>query len=105
MPVGVMDPGVVHPVDSRALCEAVSGYRAVVTVEEHVLSGGFGAAVAAALQDGGLHDVRVVRCAVPDRFVPHGSRERLLADLGLDAASLRHTVQSVWTDLVSESRR
>jgi 1-deoxy-D-xylulose-5-phosphate synthase len=105
MPVGVIDPGVVHPVDSRALCEAVSHYQAVVTVEEHVLSGGFGAAVAAALQDGGLAHVGVTRCGVPDVFVPHGPRERLLADLGLDAASLRRTVQSVWMDLVSGPRR
>jgi 1-deoxy-D-xylulose-5-phosphate synthase len=105
MPVGVMDPGMVHPVDSRALGEVVSRYRAVVTVEEHVLSGGFGSAVAAALQSGGSHGVRVVSCGVPDQFVPHGSRERLLADLGLDAASLRRTVQSVWAEVVAGARR
>ena len=86
--VGVMDAVVAHPVDAATVCAEASKYGAVVTVEEHVLSGGFGAAVAAALQDAGLHHVRIARLGVQDRFVPHGPRDRLLAESGLDAQSV-----------------
>ena len=59
--VGVMDAGIAHPVDAAVLVEQASKYRMLVTVEEHVLSGGFGAAVSAALHDAGLDHIIVVR--------------------------------------------
>jgi len=103
--IGVMDAGVVHPLDVGALCACVSAYTAVITVEEHVLSGGFGSAVAAALQDGGLHHVSVTRLGVPDCFIPHGPRDRLLEDVGIDVRSIRSACEAVLSNLSVRSRR
>jgi 1-deoxy-D-xylulose-5-phosphate synthase len=103
--IGVMDAGIVHPVDDGALCAAVSGYASVITVEEHVLSGGFGSAVAAALQDGGLHHISVTRLGVPDCFIPHGPRDRLLADVGLDVRSIQSACEAVLSNLSVHQRR
>ncbi len=50
-----------------------------MTIEENVLAGGFGSAVLEHL--GGR--VEVVRFGLPDAFVPHGDRARLLEDIGL----------------------
>ena len=97
--IGVLDAGVVHPVDASVLCAEAARYRAVVTIEEHVLSGGFGAAVAAALQDAGLHHIALTRIGVPDCFVPHGPRDRLLADVGLDSLGIQSTCEAMLSDL------
>jgi 1-deoxy-D-xylulose-5-phosphate synthase len=86
--VGVVDPVVAHPLDAATLCAEVSRYAAVVTIEEHVLSGGFGAAVSAALHDWGLDHVKLIHLGVADTFVPHGPRDSLLAECGLDVASI-----------------
>ncbi|MBN1459745.1 MAG: 1-deoxy-D-xylulose-5-phosphate synthase, partial [Armatimonadetes bacterium] len=86
--VEVMDPAFVRPLDMERIYSGVSRHRAVVTVEEHVLSGGFGAGVAAAMKSAGLDGVRLVRLGVDDSFVPHGSREELLQDCGLGVDAL-----------------
>ena len=99
--VGVMDAVVAHPVDVVSLCAEATKYGAVVTVEEHVLSGGIGAAITAALQDSGLHSVRVARLGVQDRFVPHGPRDRLLAECGLDAQSVETVCIGLLADAAS----
>ncbi len=103
--VGVMDAGIAHPVDIEALKCAALRYEAIVTVEEHVLCGGFGSAVGAALHDAGLHRIPVSRLGVPDCFVPHGTRDRLLAEAGLDARSVRAACESVLSDLGAHARR
>ncbi len=87
--VAVMDACVAQPLDVDVICAEAAQHEVVVTIEEHVLSGGFGSRVAAAFQDNGLHGVRLQRLGVPDRFVPHGSRETLLSQLGLDVAGIR----------------
>jgi len=83
--VEVVDPVVVRPLDTELLCARVAAHHTVVTIEEHVLSGGFGSRLAAALEDAGLNQVRLVRLGVDDRFVPHGPRDVLLRECGLEA--------------------
>ncbi len=84
----VLDACVSRPLDTATLLSESSRRAAVVTVEEHVLSGGFGSAVVAVLHESGPSGLRVVRLGLPDRFVAHGSREGLLAEVGLDAAGI-----------------
>ena len=66
----------------------------VVTVEEGTLEGGFGSAVLEACNDAGIDCTHVVRRGIPDRFIEHGDRNELLADLMLDADSLADAVRS-----------
>jgi len=56
-----------------------------------VLAGGFGSAVAEVLAD---EDVAtpLLRLGIPDRFLPHGKRELLLAQLGLDGVGIAERV-------------
>ena len=60
----------------------------VVTVEEGCLMGGFGSAVLEAAHRAGLDASRVRRLGIPDRFIEHGERGELLADLHLDAPGI-----------------
>jgi len=67
----------------------------VVTVEESSLPTGFGSAVLEAVNDAGIASGRLVRLGLPDRFVEHGDRGELLADLGLDTAGIAAACRSL----------
>ncbi len=47
--------------------------------------GGFGSAVLEAACDAHLDAGRIRRLGITDQFIEHGTRDELLADLGLDA--------------------
>jgi 1-deoxy-D-xylulose-5-phosphate synthase len=91
--MGVINARFVKPLDRETILEAVKALPLVVTVEEGTLEGGFGSAVLEAANAAGLDTRNVVRCGVPDRFVEHGERGELLADLGLSPDGLATTVR------------
>jgi len=88
---GVLNARFVKPLDTRTILRAVAEVPLTVTVEEAALAGGFGSAVLEAANDAGLDASRVRRLGIPDRFVEHGERKELLADLGLDEAGILET--------------
>jgi 1-deoxy-D-xylulose-5-phosphate synthase len=79
----VVDPRWVMPVDP-ALVDLASRHRLVVTVEDGLRVGGVGARLAQELRDVGSA-VPVVDLGVPARFLDHGDRGSILAELGLTA--------------------
>jgi 1-deoxy-D-xylulose-5-phosphate synthase len=89
--VTLADPRWVKPLDSR-LGSVAAAHRLVATVEDNVLAGGFGAAVAEVLADEAV-ETPLVRLGIPDQFLPHGKRETLLAELGLDAPGIADRVR------------
>jgi 1-deoxy-D-xylulose-5-phosphate synthase len=81
------------PVDPRLLSDWGVRYPLLVTAEDNVRSGGFGAAVLETLAGRGLAGkVRVA--ALPDRFLPHGKAAEILAAEGLDPDGLAGTVRA-----------
>jgi 1-deoxy-D-xylulose-5-phosphate synthase len=86
--VGVVNARFVKPLDTETILRAAEQCRVVVTVEEAALAGGFGSAVVEAIADAGLEACKVRRLGIPDRFIEHGERSELLADLGLDASGI-----------------
>ena len=91
--MGVVNARFVKPLDKDTILRAVETLPLVVTVEEGTLEGGFGSAVLEAANAAGLDTRAVVRCGIADRFVEHGDRNELLADLGLSADALAETVR------------
>ena len=89
--VAVINARFVKPMDMEMLDRVRSRAGVVVTIEENALSGGFGQAVAGYLLGEGF-DGRFKALGIPDEFVTHGNRARLLTDLGLDVDGV---VQSV----------
>lgn len=81
----VVDARFVKPLDTDLLDRLADTHERIVTVEESSLVGGFGSAVAEHLVG---RDVAVTRCGLPDAFVAHGDRRRLLADVGLTAEAI-----------------
>jgi 1-deoxy-D-xylulose-5-phosphate synthase len=71
-----------HPLDAADVLAVVDGCRAVVTVEDNALAGGFGSAVLEVLADEGAL-LPVGRVGLPDQFVPHGALDVLRREVGL----------------------
>ena len=68
------------PLDVALLEDLARTHEVVVTIEDHVLDGGFGSAVREAI--GGM-DAHLVHVGIPDRFIQHGRRDLLLAEAGV----------------------
>ena len=90
--IGVINARFAKPLDKATLLKAVEELPLVVTVEEGTLEGGFGSALEAA-NAARLDTRNIVRLGLPDRFVEHGERGELLAELGLDAPGICATVR------------
>jgi 1-deoxy-D-xylulose-5-phosphate synthase len=88
----VINARFVKPLDGELILEAARRCGRVVTIEDGVLQGGFGSAVLEMLQDHGCR-VPVKRLGIPDHFVEHGKREKLLENLGLDGAGVTRSVR------------
>ncbi len=69
------------PIDTDALRPLAEEARLFVTLEEHALQGGFGSAVLEALAMAGCRLPPLLMVGVPDAFVEHGTRARLLEKL------------------------
>jgi 1-deoxy-D-xylulose-5-phosphate synthase len=90
--VAVVNARFAKPVD--AACIALYGRRCgvVVTMEDHVLAGGFGSAVLETLNAESI-DVPVVRLGWPDEFIEHGKPEALRELHGLTAEAAMERVR------------
>ncbi|MBI4368578.1 MAG: 1-deoxy-D-xylulose-5-phosphate synthase [Candidatus Omnitrophica bacterium] len=81
-----------QPLDEKLILETVQKTRFLFTVEEHVLRGGFGSKVLEFLERKDIRDVQVRRFALPNEFIEHGSREKLLERFGLSSEKMAKTM-------------
>lgn len=93
--IGVINARFLRPLDTEAIFKAIQESGFVITVEENTLCGGFGSTVLEAANDAGLNTSNIRRVGIPDRFIEHGERHELLADLGLDVAGLMATAHEM----------
>jgi 1-deoxy-D-xylulose-5-phosphate synthase len=87
IPAAVINARFVKPIDKEMLEFFARTADVVLTLEDHVLHGGFGSAVLEALSDLGIA-TPVVRIGWPDKFIEHGKIDALRAKYGItvDAA-------------------
>ncbi len=80
----------VKPLDTELLDRLAASHRLLVTMEENVLSGGFGEHAAHYLQTerGPEHLPKILNIAIKDVYVEHGNVELLRQELGIDADSV-----------------
>ncbi len=88
----------VKPLDADLLKALAASHDAFITLEEHVVQGGAGAAVAECLATLGLA-LPMLHLGLPDRFVDHGEQAQLLRLEGLDAAGIERSARERFPDL------
>jgi 1-deoxy-D-xylulose-5-phosphate synthase len=91
---GICNARFAKPFDKDYLDSVQDNYDLIVTMEENVLTGGFGQQVQTYLSDKGYKG-RVLKIAVPDEFVQHGSVTLLFKELGMDAESITERILNV----------
>jgi 1-deoxy-D-xylulose-5-phosphate synthase len=82
----------VKPLDIALLTELSTRHSAFVTVEENVVAGGAGSAVAEAMAAVGV-TVPMLNLGLPDRFPDHGDPATILRECGLDAHGIVEAVE------------
>jgi len=82
----------VKPVDRELAFRLAASHEILVTIEENVVAGGAGAAVAEALAADGV-SIPVLHLGLPDAFVEHGDPQQLLADCGLDSQGIVRAIR------------
>jgi 1-deoxy-D-xylulose-5-phosphate synthase len=101
--VGVVNARFVKPLDRALLLSHAACIPLLVTLEDHVVAGGFGSAVLEALHESDC-PVAVERLGWPDKFVEHGSSVEILrAAYGLSPDDMRRRVVARWRNLKTES--
>ncbi|MGO4260030.1 1-deoxy-D-xylulose-5-phosphate synthase [Lysobacter sp. TAB13] len=90
----------VKPLDRALILELARTHEGFVTAEDNVVAGGAGSGVAELLAAEGIV-LPVLHLGLPDEFQHHASREQLLAEAGLDAASIRASVLKRWPQLTA----
>jgi len=96
--VTVVDPRWVLPVP-EVLVRMAGRHRLVVSVEDGGRHGGFGWSLAAALRDAEV-DVPFRDVGIPQRFLAHGLRDEVLAELGLTAQDVARAVTGWAAELI-----
>ncbi|MFZ5802616.1 MAG: 1-deoxy-D-xylulose-5-phosphate synthase [Candidatus Omnitrophota bacterium] len=90
--VQVVNMRFAKPLDGALLKKVAKKFRKIYTLEEHVLTGGFGALVLEWFEKEGLDPGPVARLALPDLFIEHGSRDKWLHAFGLSAERIAERV-------------
>ena len=83
----------VKPIDKDYLKIAGRNHKLFVTMEENVASGGYGEKVREYVDECRM-DVNVFSIAIPDQFVTHGSVDKLLKELSMDAESVAERIMN-----------
>jgi len=93
--VAVVNARWAKPLDAEMIIRLAQGTRRLVTIEVHVVSGGFGSAVLELLESRGIHDidVRVIGC--PDKPIEHGAPSILKELYGLSSSDLKDVVRNM----------
>lgn len=106
--VGIIDARFCKPVDGAMLGRVLLAGHAVLTVEDHALTNGFGSAVLEYAQAHRLPTQHITRLGMPDRLVQHATRAQQLAEVGLDALgiarSLRDAIRVVKVSAASQPK-
>ncbi|MCC6285712.1 MAG: 1-deoxy-D-xylulose-5-phosphate synthase [Phycisphaerales bacterium] len=92
--VGVWDARFAKPVDRVLLRRLLEAGVPVITIEDHGLAGGFGAAALEAASEMGLDASCVMRLGLPDGWIHQDSRGAQLTEAGLDVPGICRAVRA-----------
>ena len=87
------------PLDAERILALAAASGRFVTVEEHVVTGGFGSAVGELLAERGAR-VELEMIGIPDEHVDHGAQKLWRRHYGLDADGIAAAVRRRWPQLV-----
>ena len=100
---GVINVRFAKPLDVDLLEQALRFAPRLITVEEHLVSGGLGSAVLEIVEQRRLDPTAIRVHAIPDQFIDHGPQAYQRAKFRLDAAGIVDTVFQFYPDLAQSA--
>lgn len=76
------------PLDEELLREVTENHKLIVTLEENVITGGFGEHVMSFYQTEQIMDINVLNIAIPDEYIEHGNVDILRKEVGIDTDTI-----------------
>ncbi|HCJ34794.1 MAG TPA: 1-deoxy-D-xylulose-5-phosphate synthase [Ktedonobacter sp.] len=93
--VAVVNARWAKPLDEELIIRLAKGTGRLVTIEDHVVAGGFGSAVLELLESRGIRDINVRVIGCPDKPIEHGAPSILKELHGLSSAHLKDVVRDM----------
>lgn len=90
----VVNSRFIKPLDGQLIRQMAKDTGVIVTVEDNVITGGFGSAVLEYINSQNLNWVKVLRLGLPDAFIEHGSRSYLLDKYSLNAQGIAASIEN-----------
>jgi 1-deoxy-D-xylulose-5-phosphate synthase len=95
--VTVADARFAKPIDVGLMAQLAAEHDLLVTVEEGVLTGGFGSAVWETLNESGI-TARIMRVGLPDSYVTHGKPALLHEEVGFTSKRISERIRGAILD-------
>ena len=102
---GIVNVRFVKPLDKELICTLARKVGRIITVEENVLSGGFGSSVLETLGESDIQGVKVKCLGINDVFVEHGSQSILRKKYGLDVEGIVRSAREVLDENDNRSKK
>lgn len=83
------------PLDEELILRLAEGTKHLVTIEDHVVAGGFGSAVLELLESQGIRNIDVRRIGCPDKLIEHGAPSILKELYGLSSSHIKDVVREM----------
>lgn len=88
----LVDMRFVKPLDTKQIYSLFECHELLVTIEENVVAGGAGSAVAEFLQSQNV-TIPLLHLGLPDAFIPHGKPNNMLASCDLNATGMTRRIK------------
>lgn len=93
------DARFVKPLDRQLITHLACTHKYLVTIEDNIISGGFGSAVLETLQEERLQ-ADLLRVGIPDEFVEHGKVDILFEFLDMRPEAIMEAIFNRWPELI-----
>ena len=94
----------VKPLDTEMIRKISGNHRILVTIEENVLTGGFGEQVEDFVMREGI-PLKVCTIGISDDYVEHGNVDILRRESGVDRDSIIAKVLNRWANVLNKDKR
>ena len=103
--IGVTNARFIKPIDSNLLIQQIKNTKILVTIEDHVLQGGFGSAILETLEENNIW-LPVLRIGWPDKFIPHGTNNNILRKQNsVDFDSIKLKILQFWQKITKNIKK
>ena len=95
--LSLYDMRFVKPMDLNILHKVCQSGDKIITIEDGVITGGFGSAILEFMADNNYtNNIKIL--GIPDKFIKHGTTNKLKESIGLDSMGLRKEIEKFKND-------